>query len=73
MVRFQYLLVHKTSLVFLPKKVLAKNVIFHKTIPVLANEQCMFCLCCCANQERSQKGDCGCASEKLGVPHVLSD
>ncbi len=24
-------------------------------------------------QERSQKGDCGCASEKLGVPHVLSD
>ncbi len=49
MVRFQYLLVHKTSLVFLPKKVLAKNVIFHKTIPVLANEHCMFCLCCCAN------------------------
>ncbi len=24
-------------------------------------------------QERSQKGDCGCASEKLGVPHLLSD
>ncbi len=26
-----------------------------------------------AEQERSQKGDSGCASEKLGVPHVLSD
>ncbi len=26
-----------------------------------------------ANQERSQKGDSGCASEKLGVPHLLSD
>ncbi len=25
------------------------------------------------NQERSQKGDSGCASEKLGVPHLLSD
>ncbi len=24
-------------------------------------------------QERSQKGDSGCASEKLGVPHLLSD
>ncbi len=24
-------------------------------------------------QERTQKGDFGCASEKLGVPHVLSD
>ncbi len=27
----------------------------------------------CGNQERSQKGDSGCASEKLGVPHFLSD
>ncbi len=27
----------------------------------------------CMKQERSQKGDSGCASEKLGVPHVLSD
>ncbi len=25
------------------------------------------------NQERSQKGDSGCAPEKLGVPHLLSD
>ncbi len=25
------------------------------------------------SQERSQKGDSGCASEKLGVPHLLSD
>ncbi len=25
------------------------------------------------HQERSQKGDSGCASEKLGVPHLLSD
>ncbi len=25
------------------------------------------------NQQRSQKGDSGCASEKLGVPHLLSD
>ncbi len=25
------------------------------------------------NQERSQKEDSGCASEKLGVPHLLSD
>ncbi len=25
------------------------------------------------DQERSQKGDSGCASEKLGVPHLLSD
>ncbi len=24
-------------------------------------------------QECSQKGDSGCASEKLGVPHLLSD
>ncbi len=24
-------------------------------------------------QERSQKGESGCASEKLGVPHLLSD
>ncbi len=24
-------------------------------------------------QERSQKGDSGCASEKLGVPHLLSE
>ncbi len=24
-------------------------------------------------QESSQKGDSGCASEKLGVPHLLSD
>ncbi len=28
---------------------------------------------CVLHQERSQKGDSGCASEKLGVPHVLSD
>ncbi len=28
---------------------------------------------CCVHQERSQKGDSGCASEKLGVPHLLSD
>ncbi len=27
----------------------------------------------CPVQERSQKGDSGCASEKLGVPHLLSD
>ncbi len=27
----------------------------------------------CSVQERSQKGDSGCASEKLGVPHLLSD
>jgi len=27
----------------------------------------------CPNQECSQKGDSGCASEKLGVPHLLSD
>ncbi len=26
-----------------------------------------------SKQERSQKGDSGCASEKLGVPHLLSD
>ncbi len=26
-----------------------------------------------SDQERSQKGDSGCASEKLGVPHLLSD
>ncbi len=26
-----------------------------------------------SHQERSQKGDSGCASEKLGVPHLLSD
>ncbi len=25
------------------------------------------------HQECSQKGDSGCASEKLGVPHLLSD
>ncbi len=25
------------------------------------------------SQECSQKGDSGCASEKLGVPHLLSD
>ncbi len=27
----------------------------------------------CVVQECSQKGDSGCASEKLGVPHLLSD
>ncbi len=27
----------------------------------------------CVKQECSQKGDSGCASEKLGVPHLLSD
>jgi len=27
----------------------------------------------CLQQECSQKGDSGCASEKLGVPHLLSD
>ncbi len=27
----------------------------------------------CVIQERRQKGDSGCASEKLGVPHLLSD
>ncbi len=27
----------------------------------------------CLVQECSQKGDSGCASEKLGVPHLLSD
>ncbi len=26
-----------------------------------------------SDQERSQKGDSRCASEKLGVPHLLSD
>ncbi len=28
---------------------------------------------CLIHQECSQKGDSGCASEKLGVPHLLSD
>ncbi len=29
--------------------------------------------CVCVCQERSQNGDSGCASEKLGVPHLLSN
>ncbi len=48
-------------------------ILFAQTFPAAFNTAAFAGKTNVTEQECSQKGDSGCASEKLGVPHLLSD